>query len=300
MEDRAIVIRPNGRLANRMFQYMLATEIGRRVGDAIPVCGLALPEWNIALPAPGSHANPTVVLERHVFNLDRTAYLLRTHALRTVVINGWGMRLEYYRGPEAYRPSFPLDAGSAFAARDDQLLINIRAEDILSGWHPRYFPLPFSFYEHVIERTGLSPVFMGQLDDGPYCTALRRRFPAATFLPAAPPLADFQTLRRARHVVLGVSSFSWLAAWLSESALDIHLPVCGLFDPRNGETMMLPIDDGRYRFYDVAFPSMAERESLDLVNWASLPQRVGAMDPQQVRMIVIDSMLSRRPPGAPR
>ena len=166
MEDRAIVIRPNGRLANRMFQYMLATEIGRRVGDAIPVCGLALPEWNIALPAPGSHANPTVVLERHVFNLDRTAYLLRTRALRTVVINGWGMRLEYYRGPEAYRPSFPRDAGSAFAARDDQLLINIRGEDILSGWHPRYFPLPFSFYEHVIERTGLSPVFMGQLDNG--------------------------------------------------------------------------------------------------------------------------------------
>src|SRR6185369_8883813 len=55
-------------------------------------------------------------------------------------------------------------------------------------------------------------------------------------------------------IVLSVSSFGWLAAWLSESARQIVYPALGLFNPIDRPDIdMMPIGDQRYRFY--RFPS---------------------------------------------
>jgi len=62
-------------------------------------------------------------------------------------------------------------------------------------------------------------------------------------------LADFERLRSARHVVTSVSSFAWLATWLSD-AQTIHVPVLGLLNPaQRPDVDLLPLDDPRYRFY---------------------------------------------------
>lgn len=94
------------------------------------------------------------------------------------------------------------------------------------------------------------PVFVGQThDNNDYCRRLRQRFPDAAFTPKASPLTDFETLRRASHLVAAVSSFSWLAGWLS-SARTINLPVAGILDPRiRPDIDLLPLDDARYRFH---------------------------------------------------
>ena len=115
--------------------------------------------------------------------------------------------------------------------------------------------------------------FPGLACPSPYTDALRRRYRDARFLPVSSPAADFQTLRCARRLVLSISSFAWLAAWLSESATAIHLPVAGLFDPRRGRQNLLPLGDPRYRFWDVEFPAPAQRVGLDLVEWASGDRR---------------------------
>ena len=49
--------------------------------------------------------------------------------------------------------------------------------------------------------------------------------------------------------MLSVSTFAWLAAWLSK-AVQIHLPVCGLFNPMQvPDVDLLPITDPRYTFH---------------------------------------------------
>jgi hypothetical protein len=233
-----------------------------------------------------------LVLRGHLFDLDEIAHCLRSGLCDAIVIEAWGMRVEFHPDVDEYRALFRSDAPGQRIG-DDEILVNIRAEDIESGAHPGYFPLPFDFYEAVIRAEGKRPVFMGQLQPGAYARALQRRFPGARYLPARPPMEDFQTLRNARCVVLSISSFAWLAAWLSESAHTIHLPVAGLFDPRRGRQNLLPLGDARFRYWSVEFPSMDERAGLDAATWAAAPREVVARG-RDWAMDVARAALTRR------
>ncbi len=267
MGHKIIAVRPNGRLANQMFQVMLAFELKRIVRDA-RVMGFSLPEWGLTSEpvTQSTLRGNALLLPRHRFNFHQAAKALAGGSVNSVVIEGWGMRLEYFGPPSRYQRLFQTDIAPQ-PLSDKQLLINIRAEDILTGWHPRYYPLAFSFYEEIINSTGLEPVFMGQIGSDSYSLALKERFRGARFLDPGPSISDFQTIRHAQHVVLSISSFSWLASWLSETAINIHLPVAGLFDPRAGETDLLPRADSRYHFYAVDFPDIQQRQSIDFDAW---------------------------------
>jgi hypothetical protein len=74
-------------------------------------------------------------------------------------------------------------------------------------------------------------------------------FPDAEFLPARPRMQDFETIRSSANVALSVSTFCWMAAWLSDSA-QVFMPLSGLFNPfQDTGADLVPIDDLRYRFY---------------------------------------------------
>ncbi|WP_209381605.1 hypothetical protein [Pararoseomonas baculiformis] len=133
---------------------------------------------------------------------------------------------------------------------EDTLVINVRLPQSNDQPHAGMRPLPISFYARLVEETRLCPVFMGQLGRDPYSEALRARFPLAKFIPSMGAMEDFATIRLARHVVCSVSTFSWLAAWLSR-ARTIHLPMIGFLHPQQRpDVNLLPITDARYRFYD--------------------------------------------------
>jgi hypothetical protein len=68
--------------------------------------------------------------------------------------------------------------------------------------------------------------------------------------PQQDPLVDFETIRQSKNVVVGVSTYSWLAAWLSDSADNIYLTVNGLFNPMQASNVdLLPYGDARYKFF---------------------------------------------------
>lgn len=280
-------------MANQMFQLMLALQIRRRAGAGI-ISGYKLPEWRLVSSSVAENIGACVILKNHMFDLDNIAYLLRSGFVQTVIVNGWGMRLSYFGAPALYQNIFKTTARGGIL-HDDELLIHIRGEDILSGCHRLYFPMPFSFYESVIETTKLRPVFMGQIDQDSYSMALRKRFPHARFLPMRSAVEDFTTLRHARHVVLSISSYAWLAAWLSQTATQIHLPVAGLYDPRDRETQLLPIDDPRYIFYKVSLPTPKVRETVGLLPWVERTGFEGILSRRALQDIVLTSMY--RPMG---
>jgi len=291
-EEPLIAILSSGRMGNRMFQMMLAHEIRARAGVG-QIAGCHLPRWGLISQLPEVAPEPYAVLSNHAFDLDQAAYLLRTGVLRAIVLQGWGMRLAYYRSPDPYRALFRSPV-QGHTLRDDELLIHVRAGDILDLHHPYYFPMPFSFYEEVIAATGLRPVFIGQLDDDPYSDALRRHFAGAKFLARRSSVEDFTTIRQARHVVLSISSFSWLAAWLSESAVSVHMPIYGLFDPRIGQTFLLPVDDRRWRFYEIDVPERETHKDLDVVAWAERTASLGRLGEAQLRALAIHGIAPKQ------
>ncbi len=250
MQQTPIVMRPLGGLANRMFQYMFSHVLANRIPGGY-VCNAELPEWSIATIRPPMFWKYRVLRVEgyHRYDLDRIVAQFREKRARSIQFKGFAHRLEYYDRAEV-AAMFDGRAVEATTYGDDFLVINVRAGEILDGFHRNYCPMPFGFFEQLVKDSGRKPVFVGQIhDDNEYCRRLRQRFPRATFAPKVSPLTDFETLRRASHVVASVSSFSWLACWLS-SAQTIHLPVAGIFDPRKRPDIdLLPMEDPRYRFY---------------------------------------------------
>ena len=187
-----------------------------------------------------------IVATEPALDLENLSAALRDGAADCVDVRTYAQRMDNFLPHGAYRDLF--GGPSAAGAGAGELLCNIRQGDVLDARHPDYVLVPIDFYAELVEHTGLRPVFMGQLEPTPYMDALRARFPQARYLPSQGAVADFAVIRGARNIVPAVSTFSWLAAWLSE-AERVFMPVLGLFHPlQSRSTNLLPLDDPRFRF----------------------------------------------------
>ena len=247
-----IFIRSMGGFANKMLQYIAAHGIQARVPEA-RILNARLPEWGIDEPDDGGRLGRAVGFGDQInrLNVKGLASCLARGVIDAVVIDSYAQHFDNYPDLATcralFKPPQSLDLVTGYGP--DQLVISIRGGEILDGRHPDYVLLPPSFYDELIHLTGLKPVFFGQIEDNAYCLTLRARFPKAQFVEGQGGLHDFEVLRRSCNIVPSISTYSWLAAWLSEAEA-IFMPVAGLFNPRQARAHnFLPLDDRRFRFY---------------------------------------------------
>lgn len=252
MPIKKMYLRNDGGFANRMFRYMFACHLRSRI-ENIDIAGVNLPEWGLVseeqeIPYGNSIATGPV----HVVNIDKIVANANSSDVVWLDIDCFAMRLEYFAyNRQWFKKIF--SSGSGKEVADDEIAIHIRTGDILDGIHPDYTPIPISCYQDIVRNTGLKPVFIGQVGRNWYTDALREQFPSARFL-CNDILTDFQTIRQAKNIMIAVSSFSWLAAFLSSSARQIHMPLAGFLNPKQRpDVNLVPMMDERYSFH--AFPS---------------------------------------------
>lgn len=271
MSRPCIVMRNFGGLGNRMIRYMFAHRLARELGGW-PVVGYDMPEWGLVSPAANPFAGTGFSTGwGHVYNVAALATRALAEQVDYIEVEAFAQRCEFFADQRAHFAAvFAGPAGAPIA--DHELAISVRTGDIIDGYHKDYTPLPLAFYHRLLAQTGLAPVFVGQLEDNWYTRALRDQFPHARYL-SADPISDFQTLRGARHVMLAVSSFSWLAAWLSDRAQVIHMPVAGLFNPQQrGDIDLLPVNDPRWHFHQFAPGEFTASDEQKAVLTASVVQ----------------------------
>ncbi len=249
----SISIDHRGNDGNRIFQYLFAKQIEARV-EGSELCNFEINLLHLYKKSLIDTSDESVlkVEALHKVDLNQIVHLLKTRTYNHVLLSIFGQRMEYLPEVGLAREWLKLskfDIKNDFG--DDELLINIRAGDIMKdNVHKDYGLLPLSFYEKLLAKEGKRAVFVGQLADNEYTRALRVRFPEARFMPPGKPRADFISLLGARHIVLSVSTFSWMAAWLSPNAIKIHMPLAGFMNPmQRPDVDLLPIDDRRYSFY---------------------------------------------------
>ena len=223
-----IHIQSLGNIANRMIQHMAALSVQARVPHAV-LAGVRLPEWGIDIPE-ARIVDPAWRIPSHHAEPARTAQLLARGTVKSVVLMSYLQNVANFLPPDAYRPVYGKKGPPFVAFAADELVISLRMSEVLTGYYPYYTLLPVAFYQEVVARSGLKPVFFGQLTPSPYLDALRAAFPAARFVEGRGPLPDFEVLRSAHNVCLSVSTFAWTAAWLGDAAR-IIIPVSGLFSP---------------------------------------------------------------------
>lgn len=270
-------VRPIGNLGNQMLQYMLLQSMQTRL-PGLAFDGVNMPDWGLVLPAPSAVPAQLLCLAGQHVDVPLLEQLIAGGQIRELAFAALGFRMKDLLPVERYHAAFARRAVAVPDVARHGLLINVRGAEILADTHPDYGPVPIAFYHQLIEATGLPAVLMGQLADDPYSQALRQAFPNALVLPSQGAMADFEIIRSARHIVASVSTFSWLAAWLSD-AQTIHLPVSGIFNPDQREDIdLLPVHDPRYRFYK--FPVRRWDGSPAQFDALSAPQHFAAMSPQ--------------------
>ncbi|TNC09633.1 hypothetical protein FF100_25855 [Methylobacterium terricola] len=233
-----------------MMQYLVAAKLKSLVGD-LTLSNFMMPYWNIEHPpieADPAQAVYALEDEQRV-DMQRVAYLAENRIFDRFEWHGYGQRLEYFPVKEQARALFSRPDLRVPVFDGDAVVCPVRAGEILDARHPGYTVIPVDFYADVIEDLGLRPVFTGQTEDNIYMRALKDRFPRAEIVPHHGILEDFQIIRSASNIVLSISTFAWLAAWLSH-AKTIVLPVYGMFNPGlfPGHDL-LPLGDDRYHFY---------------------------------------------------
>lgn len=261
----ALILRPHGRLGNHILQWFT----GQSLAFAVPGLTLhnfALPPWGLGaggfwrkqpfLPSVG--VNDT--------DLGAVAEMIRSGEMPLARLSGIVMQPDGWAEVARFRALLPMGRQAVETAGPDEILLNVRADEILKKRHKDYGPIPLGFYTSVLRETGLKPVFMGQLGTDSYSQLLRETFPGARFIPSQGVMGDFDAMRRARHLAISVSTFSWAAGWLSE-AESLHMPVLGFFNPaQRPDIALMPRGDARFRYY-----RFAPRK------WMATPEQVAAL-----------------------
>ena len=272
--------RPGVRLGNRFFNACFTSYVAKSLGTS-QVFGIHLPELGVVGPRGflfrHSKRRATLSVEGH--KLDEVELRERLKStVSTVVVRGWGMRLQYQSAPRTFWQKRASDA-LGLAARPDldtKIVIHIRAGDALDSSHPDYFPLPFEFYERVIQESQLSPLFVGQVASGTwYADELQQRFRGAEF-EAGSAIEDFKTLACAPVKVLSISSFAWVASWVGRTDSRVLIPSAGLFSPEiRPDVDLLPSEDEGFavaRFPVISRRNVSStRELLEALKPSSLP-----------------------------
>ena len=247
-----IKIGKSANFANKMFQYVFCKRLQSLVPGTL-LDGYDIPQFNLKLDSGPISGRILHINGGHQHSLSLLSSKLREGIYDGILFEAYVQRLEYYPDRALFNSYFPAPAPpEKFGS--DVLLINVRGKEIFGNLHADYGPVPVSYFLQLADEFKLTPVIMGQIGDDPYSDALRQAFKGCRFLGHVSPLQDFQTVRHAKNIVIGVSTFGWLSAWLSDTAENIYVPVKGLFNPvQRPDVNLLPTQDSRYHFYE--FPT---------------------------------------------
>jgi hypothetical protein len=246
---------PNGGLANRMFQHMLALVLHWNIPDSF-VTGNAVPEFTNLQTIEGPDDFGRIgKINRHEINVKRIIRAASSGKFDTILVKAPSIRVEYYARyrKRIVRALSLSPMGTPLAS--DEILVHVRLNKMQKyngtalSVHRDYPPLPLDFIHKLLGQHGLRPRFVGEFGTDPISEALRSLYPDASFQRSVDAIDDFRTIFGAKRVLLSPSTFSWLAAWLSPVADDIYMPLYGIFNPLQRPDINLMPHDSRYRYY---------------------------------------------------
>ena len=187
--------------------------------------------------------------------LDRERILNFAHDKQDFVLDlpGYYLRVEYLPELNKCREYFPVDQWILSEEHrnilKDCILCPVRAAEILKPIHPHYTLIPPQYYKEIQEESGKGIAFCGQIGSDAYSQALKGAVPNAIIIDKVSPYYDFQLCMQANQIILPISTFAWMAAYLSY-AERIYMPLAGIFNKKQYKEPSF-VDEGDPRYiYD--------------------------------------------------
>ena len=251
--SRFVVVQNRGRFANQVIQAMAAQQIM----EDLKLNRIYLP----GIPSWGIDKSTNYELREYQLRIE-----IKARSRKTIRVGGAGAEWKLSLEQAEFRRVHLVGSGQHFknfnrqkrfaqdllrtdihddcCVQDSELrsklkdfhLVHIRQGDIFKNAtlsRPDYYPLPVSFYEALSSTSPKPLAFIGEVDANPdYLSMLRDRCRASIIVPSGCLHRDFNLLRSSEIVTMAISTFSWLAGWISEQAFEVNIPIAGFLNPK--------------------------------------------------------------------
>jgi hypothetical protein len=236
-----IVVIPNGRFGNNLFQLSLMNTL-RSHCQSLVILLPSFPEMGIDESEGYSNAlelEPDLRVIDHQIDLNSLITFIKENPYALIHCSAWGMYPAAYNNSRSYlRSIFVQNKTLTNENQYDLLRFHIRGGDL---WqtpiykrdryiHPDYTGIPISFYKLILENTKMPSEFIIEKTVPTwYLRALEECVEIKPRRSKATPIQDFLTLASSKEIGLGVSTFSWMSAFIGNPSM-VHLPILGIFD----------------------------------------------------------------------
>lgn len=235
-----VEVRYNGRLGNQLFMYaagrIIAEELRYEL-SANPIEGFE----GTKEPVPGErHHRPVQMLlpKDH----PKVSDIVADRSSRKIVLKSYMQDYEHikHRSLDVKR-WFGLPNG--VKADGDSVLVHVRLGDLADlGWAPS-----MNYYSEVIDKNFCGRKIIVATDDpeSPRLHALRKYEPSYA---SGDYLEQFRLLTTASNLIIGTSTFSWWAAFLSDANVFAPLMRRGYYSFRPFKNENYVVNDSRYTY----------------------------------------------------
>lgn len=251
-----VVIIPAGRMGNNMIEYMYALYLKSEIPELEIYCDTPsfLNMFGIKLieTPKDNHKYKKIVVNNG--NTNTNKILNEISKMGNIIIE---ISYNYFDANNI--PRLLLRYKNIFGNKSNvcgydnkYLVIHLRMEDIgviNNPSHKNYPIVPFSFYRFIIQQTKLQPVFIGQMDNKIIVSALKKQFSDAIFVNQRDVLTDFECIRKSKNILISVSTYAFLAAFLSECDTNVYMPMYGFFNNADRPDINYKINDSRFHYY---------------------------------------------------
>jgi hypothetical protein len=240
-----LVMVPNGRTGNILFQLSYINYLERNY----PNLRVYLPEINdfgIA-ETPGYRklimSKPDLNFSIESLNSELLNSITSTDKSLTIHFSAWGMNSQIYIDSRDYlRGLLPQDAHNNGFEKDESqgraLMFHIRGGDIWQNnifrsqkyIHSDYQAIPVSFYQKIAHNFAGEIQFVVEAKTPPwYLRMISKKLDIDIKVSKNSAIHDLRRLAGGGEIGLGVSTFSWMAAFIGTPS-KVHMPILGIFD----------------------------------------------------------------------
>jgi hypothetical protein len=164
-----------------------------------------------------------------------------------IILSGYYQDFRYYKGRKAFVLGLlNLTPLQRYPGERD-IVLNFRGTD-LSG-----VQMPFSYYRRILNQEQFDRLWI--VTEDPHHETVARlldSYPGEVLSNGA--ISDFTFVRSAKRIIMSVSTFCWMAAWLSD-ADKIYYPLGAPYHGfgKNDDNRLIVTDDQRYEYIRPVF-----------------------------------------------
>jgi hypothetical protein len=136
--------------------------------------------------------------------------------------------------------------------KDDDVIVHVRLDDIVSGRHAHNKLLTFDYFDIILKNIKINRLFI--TSDSPQHPLLRPFDKYSPIFFNGNTMETFNLMRIFNRIVLSQSSYSWWAAYLSD-ATEIYYPIA-----IKGSWAISPQNDEDYRIEEDRYIYVSERK----------------------------------------